>query len=73
MIFRCAFIVHDVSQFMTLKSRNIGIADTPQAPTSVLRTHFILNPMMLVITRLGRQQSKVIEASDSPFFIRGIG
>jgi hypothetical protein len=46
MIFRRAFIVHDVSQFMTLKSRNIGIADTPQAPASVLRTHFIFNPMM---------------------------
>jgi hypothetical protein len=46
MIFRRAFIIHDVSQFMTLKSRNIGIADTPQAPASVLRTHFIFNPMM---------------------------
>ena len=31
----CEFIVHDVSPFMSLKSRDTEIVDTPQAPASV--------------------------------------
>ena len=65
MIFRPAFIVHYVSQFMTLMPGDIVITGTPPGVGFGLTPPVYLQPgdvMTLGIEGLGQQQTKVIEA-----------
>lgn len=67
MIFRPAFIVHYVSQFMTLMPGDIVITGTPPGVGFGLTPPVYLQPgdvMTLGIDGLGQQQTKVVEASD---------
>ena len=67
MIFRPAFIIHYVSQFMTLEPGDIVITGTPPGVGFGLTPPVFLQPgdvMTLGIDGLGQQRTKVIEASD---------
>jgi 2-keto-4-pentenoate hydratase/2-oxohepta-3-ene-1,7-dioic acid hydratase in catechol pathway len=67
MIFRPAFIIHYVSQFMTLMPGDIVITGTPSGVGFGLAPPVFLQPgdvMTLGIDGLGQQQTKVIEASE---------
>ncbi len=67
MIFRPAFIVHYVSQFMTLMPGDIVITGTPPGVGFGLTPPVYLQPgdvMTLGIEGLGQQQTKVVESSD---------
>ena len=67
MIFRPAFIIHYVSQFMTLMPGDIVITGTPPGAGFGLAPPVFLQPgdvMTLGIDGLGRQQTKVIDASE---------
>ena len=67
MIFRPAFIIHYVSQFMTLEPGDIVITGTPPGVGFGLTPPVFLQPgdvMTLGIDGLGQQRAKVIEASD---------
>jgi 2,4-diketo-3-deoxy-L-fuconate hydrolase len=67
MIFRPAFIIHYVSQFMTLMPGDIVITGTPPGVGFGLAPPVFLQPgdvMTLGIDGLGQQQTKVVESSD---------
>ena len=67
MIFRPAFIIHYVSQFMTLMPGDIVITGTPSGVGFGLAPPVFLQPgdvMTLGIDGLGQQLTKVIEASE---------
>jgi 2,4-diketo-3-deoxy-L-fuconate hydrolase len=67
MIFRPAFIIHYVSQFMTLMPGDIVITGTPPGVGFGLAPPVFLQPgdvMTLGIDGLGQQRTKVVESSD---------